>query len=118
MHELSIADSIVRIAESHAQGRKVMRVDVVVGHLRQVVPSALSFNFELVAAGTPVAGAELVVDARPARVECGRCGTETEVDGFPFACGACGGFDVRIVQGEELFVESIELEDSEEADDA
>lgn len=110
MHELSIADAIVRIADSHADGRKVTRVDVRVGHLRQVVPSALGFAFEMVAAGTAVEGAELVVSDIRARVVCRGCGAESEVDGFPLACTGCGGVDVEVIQGEELYVESIEVE--------
>ena len=41
MHELSIAESVMRIATAHAAGRRVHAVEVKVGHLRQVVPSAL-----------------------------------------------------------------------------
>ena len=51
MHELSIADAVVRIASRHAGGRRVAKVEVQVGHLRQVVPDALTFAFELVGAG-------------------------------------------------------------------
>ena len=51
MHELAIADSVVRIACAHAAGRKVATVELKVGHLRQVVPSALEFSFGLVAEG-------------------------------------------------------------------
>ncbi|MDQ3659257.1 MAG: hydrogenase maturation nickel metallochaperone HypA, partial [Actinomycetota bacterium] len=42
MHELAIADSIVQIAGRHANGRRVTKVQLKVGHLRQVVPSALA----------------------------------------------------------------------------
>src|SRR5205085_607800 len=59
MHELSIAQSVVEIAERHAAGRRVQKVELQVGYLRQVVPSALTFSFELVAQGTLVEGAEL-----------------------------------------------------------
>ncbi len=38
MHELSIAESVVAIACRHAAGRPVARVELKVGHLRQVVP--------------------------------------------------------------------------------
>ena len=51
MHELAIAEAIVAVAERHAAGRQVLAVDVTVGHLRQVVPSALDFAFELTAKG-------------------------------------------------------------------
>ena len=53
MHELAIAESMVAIASNHAQGRRITLVEVKVGHLRQVVPSALHFAWDLVAAGTP-----------------------------------------------------------------
>ncbi|MGZ8697918.1 MAG: hydrogenase/urease maturation nickel metallochaperone HypA, partial [Gaiellaceae bacterium] len=38
MHELSIAEAIVTIAEEHARGRRVAKVELKIGHLRQVVP--------------------------------------------------------------------------------
>ncbi|MDP8949085.1 MAG: hydrogenase maturation nickel metallochaperone HypA [Actinomycetota bacterium] len=40
MHELAIAESIVGISGRHANGRRVTKVYLKVGHLRQVVPSA------------------------------------------------------------------------------
>ncbi len=110
MHELSIADSIVQIATRHAGVRRVLRVELRVGYLRQVVPAALTFAFDLVAVGTPVEGAALVIEEVAAVVRCTRCGADSEVPGFPLACGACGGLDVEVVRGEELSVDALELE--------
>jgi hydrogenase nickel incorporation protein HypA/HybF len=112
MHELSIAESIVRIADRHAAGRPVYRVDVKVGHLRQVVPSALEFAFELVAQGTAVEGAELMMETVPAAGRCRECDVETELPDFPFHCPRCGGFDIEVTRGEELVVDSLELEEA------
>ena len=111
MHELSIAESVVQIASRHANGRRVTRVWLKVGHLRQVVPSALAFGFELVAEGTPAEGAELEMESVPATGVCRDCGTESRLQTFPLQCGACGGFDLELLTGEELFVESLELEE-------
>jgi hydrogenase nickel incorporation protein HypA/HybF len=115
MHELSIADAIVTIASRHAAGRKVERVEVAVGHLRQVVPDSLQFAFELVAAGTELEGAELAIEPVQARVRCIACEAETELEEFPAHCGACGGLDVEVTAGEELLVVSIDVEDGSEA---
>jgi hydrogenase nickel incorporation protein HypA/HybF len=112
MHELSIATALVGIVERHAAGRQVSRVDVRIGHLRQVVPSALAFAFELVTAGTALERAELVIEPVPAAVRCKACGAQTEQEAFPFVCAACGGWDVEVVQGEELVVDSIDLEET------
>lgn len=111
MHELAIAESIVGIAGRHANGRRVTKVYLKVGHLRQVVPSALSFSFELVAQGTPIEGAELELAQIPAIGSCRGCGEETRLEGFPLQCAACEGFDLEILQGEELYVESLEMEE-------
>jgi len=110
MHELSIAASIADIAVRHARGRPVSRVEVRVGHLRQVVPSALEFAFELVAQGTPLEGAELVLEEVAATVRCRTCGAESSPRGFPLIC-PCGSADVEIVAGEELTVESLDVEE-------
>jgi hydrogenase nickel incorporation protein HypA/HybF len=79
--------------------------------LRQVVPSALTFGFELVAEGTPVEGAELELENVPATGLCSDCGVESRLQSFPLQCGVCGGFDLELLSGEELFVESLELEE-------
>ena len=114
MHELSIAESVVRVASRHARGRRVTRVTVKAGHLRQVVPSALEFAFELVAEGTAVEGAVLEIEAVRAAGVCRECGIESEQEGFPLRCARCGGLDVEVVRGEELLVDSLELEETEE----
>lgn len=111
MHELAIADAVVRIASERAVGRRVTKVELTVGHLRQVVPSALEFSFALVAEGTIVEGAELVVEHVPATARCPRCGSESELSGFPVACPRCASAEVELVGGDELVVEALELEE-------
>jgi hydrogenase nickel incorporation protein HypA/HybF len=111
LHELAIADSVVRIASRHADGRRVTKVHLKVGHLRQVVPSALAFSFELVAQGTPAEGAELEMEEVPVTGKCRTCGAVSHPESFPLQCTSCGGLDLEILKGEELYVESLELEE-------
>ncbi|HYJ00032.1 MAG TPA: hydrogenase maturation nickel metallochaperone HypA [Thermoleophilaceae bacterium] len=112
MHELSIAQALIEIVDRHAGGRRVTRVEVKVGRLRQVVPDALDFAFELVSQGTPVEGAELVLEDVPAAGTCASCGSDTPLPELPLACRRCGSFDVELTQGEELRVEALEIEET------
>jgi hydrogenase nickel incorporation protein HypA/HybF len=111
MHELSIASALADIALRHADRRRVTVVEVSVGRLRQVVPSALEFAFELVTRETPLEGARLELRDVPAAGRCRECGAEGELDGFPFGCRACGGLEVEVTAGEELSVDAIEVDD-------
>ncbi|MDQ6746283.1 MAG: hydrogenase maturation nickel metallochaperone HypA [Actinomycetota bacterium] len=111
MHELSLAEAVLDVAIRHARGRAVHKVEVRVGHLRQVVPSALQFAFELMADGTSVQGAELVIQEVPARGVCRVCGTETTMAQFPLQCSSCGGLDLELLTGEELLVDALQLEE-------
>lgn len=115
MHELSIAEAVVAIACRHAEGRRVTRLTLKVGRLRQIVPTALAFSFELVAQGTPAEGAALELKAVPASGLCRDCAAESQLHAFPLHCAACGGFDLRIIAGEELLVKSLELAETDEA---
>lgn len=111
MHELSIAQAVVGIAQRHAAGRRVMKVEVSVGYLRQVVPSALEFAFELLTRDTALDGAELVITEVPVLVRCRACDLESTLDGFPLQCARCGGLDVELRAGQELFVDALEVQD-------
>ena len=112
MHELSLSAAIVDTAVKHAAGRRVTRVDVTVGALRQVVPASLAFYFEIVARGTPCEGARLEQTLVPARARCEGCRRAWELEpfGFGFRCAGCGR-PAEVVNGEELEVESIEVEE-------
>lgn len=111
MHELSIAEAVVDVALRHARGRRVAAVELKVGHLRQVVPSALEFAFELVTQGTALEGAKLRMEEVPAAGRCRECGAETALPDLPFRCRACGGWDVEVMRGEELLVDALELDE-------
>ena len=94
------------------QAGRVVKVEVRVGHLRQVVPDSLEFAFSLITQGTALDGAAL--DGSPTsrlRDAAGTAAGESVMDGFPLCCTACGGLDLELLAGEELLVEALELEE-------
>lgn len=114
MHELAIAQGVLAITERHAAGRRVTKVELKVGHLRQVVPSALSFAFELSAVGTAAEGAVLELEEVPAAGWCRTCEARTDLPELPLLCRVCGSSEVEVTQGEELLVDSLELDEQDE----
>lgn len=118
MHELSIASAIVATVERHADGNPVTVVRVRVGRLRQVVPDSLEFCFGVVARDSVCEGARLELVVVPAVLRCAACKHEWEIEEPPFWCPECAGGDVTAVRGEELEVESIEIEEQIEKEEA
>ena len=111
MHELSLSSAIVNTVVKHAEGRPVTVVSLRVGRLRQVVPDTLAFYFDFVARDTVCEGARLEQELIPARLRCEVCDAEWEIELPVFRCPTCGGADVRVAAGDELEVESIEVEE-------
>jgi hydrogenase nickel incorporation protein HypA/HybF len=113
VHELSLCDAILGTTMKHADGRPVMQVTVRIGHLRQVVPDALRFGWELLTEPTDLKGCELVIEQIPATVECRECRAVTTLDMPILACGTCGSFEVTLLSGEEFVIVSMELAEAE-----
>ena len=110
MHEMSIAGAVLDSVLRHAHGRRVRRVGLRVGSMRQVVPSALEFAWELIREETVAAGAPLELETVATTASCRRCGGTTPQARFPLACGSCGSLDVEVVRGVELEIEWIDVE--------
>jgi hydrogenase nickel incorporation protein HypA/HybF len=112
VHELSICEAILQKVEANAEGRSVTAVTVKIGHLRQVVPDALRFSWEVVTDSTNHRGAKLHIDHLPAVVECDDCGQTTMLDLPILSCSACESFEVTLISGDEFQLVSIDVSDS------
>ena len=112
MHELSLCEAIAATVSKHAGGRAVSEVAVRIGHLRQVVPDALTFSWEVLTAGTGLAGSQLVIEQVPAVVRCDACGAETTLDLPILMCGSCEGAQVTLLSGEEFQIVSLEVSEA------
>lgn len=111
MHELSVAGAVIDTAQRHADGRRVTLVRLRVGELRQVATDSLAFYFEFVARGTLCEGAALEQELVDATLRCSACGEGWRLESASFRCPACGAAEVSVETGDELEVESIEVEE-------
>src|SRR5262245_60011878 len=101
MHELSVAVALVDLACEAAARLRAPRIDAVhvsIGPLAGIVEEALSFSFEMAAAGTLVEGATLRFERVPIIAFCAVC-HEEKVISTPqhLRCPTCGALtpDVR-----------------------
>ena len=104
-----MAEAIAGAVNRHAGGQPVTRVLVRIGHLRQVVPDALAFSWQMLTAGSELDGSVLEIESVPATVSCRACGAETTLDMPIVGCGECFSRDVELLTGEEFAVVSLEL---------
>ncbi|MDJ0589423.1 MAG: hydrogenase maturation nickel metallochaperone HypA [Pleurocapsa sp. MO_226.B13] len=111
MHELGITENIVAIAIEHAQGLPVKEVTLEIGQLTAVMPEAIRFCFDVCCRDTLLAGANLNIVEVPGIARCRHCGTETPLT-QPFGiCDRCGSIELEIIQGEELKITEMEVEE-------
>jgi len=114
MHEMSLAQNILDIARKAAvqhQAKRIVRISIRAGQLRGIIPEQLRFCFGFVAKDTIAEGSELLVRTLPIQARCKGCRSLFFVQEYKFVCSECGGEDVEVVQGMELLVENIEVDD-------
>ncbi len=99
-----------------AGATKITEIRITVGELTEVVEFALQFAFEALTPGTMAEGATLVVTHLGARSHCNSCGADYDHDRFSMTCAQCDSLDVKLLQGRELRIDSIETADEDEAD--
>ena len=92
-------------------GAKLLRVHIVVGELRQIVPDFLQTAYEALSKDSPTEGSELVIHKRDARGKCKDCTWEGGIEDFVFICPSCGSFQLETLSGTELYLESLEVDD-------
>jgi hydrogenase nickel incorporation protein HypA/HybF len=114
MHELSIAMSIVELAEEEAERRGV-QVNVVhlkLGGLSGVMKEALLSCYEMACENTPVQGSRLLVEDVPVVIFCPTCQAQRPLSSVQsFCCPECGNPASEIVHGKELEVFALEIQE-------
>jgi hydrogenase nickel incorporation protein HypA/HybF len=114
MHELSIAMSIVELAEEEAarRGVQITAIHLRLGALSGVVKEALLASYEMACDDSPLRGSRLVVEDVPVIVFCPSCQMQRPISSIQlFCCAECGTPTSEIVQGKEIEVVALEIEE-------
>lgn len=108
---MSIAMSIVKIAEKEAEKAKVTNfsaIDLEIGTLAGVEFEALDFVWEVAVQKTVLEKAEKRIIKIPAKARCGDCQNVYSINFIHDNCPTCESFLKTIIQGKELRVKSLE----------
>ncbi len=114
MHELSIAQSILSIAEKAipTEGNGyASAITLQIGELSGIEIDALRFAFDAIKDDTLLAKASLHIEIIPGEAECSECGILFHMSSFGTSCPACGSYLAGVKKGKELKVISITMEE-------
>ena len=113
MHEMSLAEGVMRIAEETAlkEGAgRVTRVVLEIGRLSAVEPEALNFCLDVASRGTRAEGAVFEMIDLPGAGWCMQCSREIELQQVYGECPLCGSAQVQVTGGTEMRVKELEIE--------
>jgi hydrogenase nickel incorporation protein HypA/HybF len=113
MHELSIAQAIIAIAEQAmpADGQPVSAVGIEIGELSNIEIEALTFAFSIVRSSTILENAELDIHIVKGEGFCTACQSAFPMATYGTSCPCCGSFSIDIVRGREMRVLNLQVED-------
>lgn len=115
MHELSIAQNIIRIVREYLtpdEQPHLQTIRVQVGAFSTIVPELLQSGFDAAKDGTLMSAAKLEITVIPLRIKCNNCGYETEIEPVDFTCPVCTSTDVDVMAGTELTVSDLEISEN------
>ncbi len=114
MHEVSIAESLLKIAVDECKRNgytKINNVRVCIGSASGVMPEALLFAFNALKSETIASGATLTIEEVPVAGHCSSCGVDFTTDEkFVLCCPQCGSSAYTLHAGRELDIKELEVD--------
>jgi hydrogenase nickel incorporation protein HypA/HybF len=113
MHELSVTENILEIALNHAEKANADRISdiyLVIGQLSSIVDDSIQFYWEMLAKDTIAEKATLHFRRLPLKINCQICKHIYSPKGESLACTQCGSEQIIIIQGEEFYLEAIDID--------
>jgi hydrogenase nickel incorporation protein HypA/HybF len=124
MHELSMADAIVKTVLEAAEKNdaiEVLEVTVEIGKMTMLNPEQIKFMLDVLSEDTILAGAKFNMEEIPIEIECESCGYKGKIDSEGLdeytpilICPKCEDRKLSIISGRECNVKNIKIEKSDE----
>lgn len=123
MHELSMADAIVKTvldAAEKNQAEEILEVTIEVGKLTMLNPEQLKFLLDVLTEDTLLESADIIIEEIPVEIKCNSCSYKgsTNLDDSDHyllivKCPECGERDLEVISGRECNVKNIKIEKSD-----
>jgi len=113
MHEYSIVQALLAQCENHVKANdatKVTKVVTKIGKLSGVEPHLLEVAFEAFKEKTVCDGATFEFQLQNLLLHCNVCNEKSEQSEVRYQCKHCQGTDVSVLDGEDMFLMSLEME--------
>lgn len=113
MHEYSIVQALLTQCEDIArdnEAEKITKIVTKIGKMSGVEPHLLEIAFNTFKEKTVCDGADFVMNVQPLVIECKACGEVTELGEIFYKCPKCESLDVKVIDGEEMYLMTLEME--------
>ena len=113
MHELGITQNILDLAVEKAEeagASEILKVNLVIGEMTGIVEDCVRFYFDFLSENSIASGATLSFKRIPTRLRCRQCEHSFTPESPPWNCPQCHNWDMEITAGQELYIDSIEVE--------
>jgi hydrogenase nickel incorporation protein HypA/HybF len=113
MHELSVTESILEISLRHANNanaKHITNIYLAIGQLASIIDDSVQFYWDIISKGTLADRAILHFRRIPTTLACLECYKEYTPGKDSFDCPDCKSHHVKIITGEEFFMEAIDIE--------
>jgi hydrogenase nickel incorporation protein HypA/HybF len=111
MHEGSITKSLLALAEKSRKEedlKEVTRVKIVVGVLHHIIQEVMLMHFDLMKIDhRGFEEAVLEIEERQIKLRCSECCATIELQQAVFICPECHSTETEVIEGNELYIESI-----------
>ncbi len=112
MHELTVTQSLLDIALRHAEkaeAKKIAALYLVIGQMASIVDDSVEFYWDMIAKDTIAEGAKLHFRRIPTVFLCLDCNNQFSPSAGMILCPSCNSSHLKIVSGEEFYVEAIDI---------
>jgi hydrogenase nickel insertion protein HypA len=113
MHEYSIVQALLDQCENIAKennAKKVTKVVTKIGAMSGVEIHLLQTAFDTFKEKTVCDDAEFVINYQKIKLYCNSCESEYEVDDAEYICKNCNSMDIKVIDGEDMYLMSLEME--------